>query len=280
MVRLCEHTGKKAPGAGRQTVLVSATLTPRVLAMCEPWCKAPRQVFVGVSPAVAAETEAEAAAQAAAAHQQRLAAARAAGGDADGADGEAQQAERAERRPSWGWGDAKSPSADAADYNPGVWVLREEAWVEGWVMGVRRARAGLRGARGGGSVGVHPCCARLFSVAPPRVFLTQALCPGRRAPAPNTHRYQQRGRAGQRGRRGGVHAPPPQPPLHRRATSAQGGHAEVSEGGAAGRGDGEGRQAGAAGRAAGQEEEGCGREDAEARMSVAAVVSSCFSLGG
>ncbi|PSC75732.1 DEAD-box ATP-dependent RNA helicase mitochondrial [Micractinium conductrix] len=120
MVRLCEHTGKKAPGAGRQTVLVSATLTPRVLAMCEPWCKAPRQVFVGVSPAVAAETEAEAAAQAAAAHQQRLAAARAAGGDADGADGEAQQAERAERRPSWGWGDAKSPSADAADYNPGT----------------------------------------------------------------------------------------------------------------------------------------------------------------
>ena len=26
----------------------------------------------------------------------------------------------AEPRPQWGWGDAKSPSADAADYNPGT----------------------------------------------------------------------------------------------------------------------------------------------------------------
>jgi hypothetical protein len=119
MVRICEHTGKKAPDS-RQTLLVSATLTPRVLQMCQPWCANPRPVFVGAAPAAAAvaaaaaASEAAAAAAAAAGANRAAAAAPAAAGVAPGAE------ERAERRPSWGWGDAKAPSADAADYNPGT----------------------------------------------------------------------------------------------------------------------------------------------------------------
>ena len=109
MVRICEHTGKKAPG-GRQTLLVSATLTPRVLQMCAPWCPNPRSVFVGAAPAAAEAAAAEAAA-AAAAGQAAERAERAAGGEPAG--------EPRERRPAWGWGDAKAPSADAADYFPG-----------------------------------------------------------------------------------------------------------------------------------------------------------------
>lgn len=106
MVRLCEHTGKRAPG-GRQTLLVSATLTPRVLQMCAPWCPDPVPVFVGVAPP-GAEPVAEEGPAAGARRGDAAAAAAVAGG------------EPRERRPSWGWGDAKSPSADAADYNPGT----------------------------------------------------------------------------------------------------------------------------------------------------------------
>jgi len=47
MSRICDHTGKKSD-SGRQTIIVSATLTPRVLSLCEPWCPQPRQLFVGV----------------------------------------------------------------------------------------------------------------------------------------------------------------------------------------------------------------------------------------
>ncbi|PRW51077.1 DEAD-box ATP-dependent RNA helicase mitochondrial [Chlorella sorokiniana] len=115
MVRICEHTGKKAPG-GRQTLLVSATLTPRVLQMCAPWCANPRQVFVGAAPAAAAaaaEAEAaEAAGQAAERAERAERSERAQQGEAG--------AEQRERRPAWGWGDAKAPSADAADYFPGT----------------------------------------------------------------------------------------------------------------------------------------------------------------
>lgn len=119
MVRICEHTGKKAEG-GRQTLLVSATLTPRVLQMTAPWCPDPRVLFVGAGPnaaAVAAAAEEAAAAAAAAAERrlQQFEAEEAADGEED-ADGEPREG----RRPAWGWGDAKSPSADAPDYNPGT----------------------------------------------------------------------------------------------------------------------------------------------------------------
>ncbi|KAL4441461.1 hypothetical protein ABPG77_001965 [Micractinium sp. CCAP 211/92] len=116
MVRLCEHTGKKAPGPGRQTLVVSATLTPKVLAMCAPWCPKPRLAFVGATPAGSGDGEAAPAAAAPAG----AAADAAPAGRQQGQEGELAEVERAERRPSWGWGDAKSPSADAADYNPGT----------------------------------------------------------------------------------------------------------------------------------------------------------------
>lgn len=45
MVRITEHTGKRCAG-GRQTVVVSATMTSRVLAMCNPWCPDPEKIFV------------------------------------------------------------------------------------------------------------------------------------------------------------------------------------------------------------------------------------------
>lgn len=125
MVRICEHTGKKAEG-GRQTLVVSATLTPRVLQMAATWCPNPRSVFVGVEPAAATAAAAEDAAAAAAAAAAEAAKSGLSGrrGEA-AAEGEEAAAEgaapaRDERRPSWGWGDAKSPSADAADYNPGT----------------------------------------------------------------------------------------------------------------------------------------------------------------
>lgn len=46
MARLTEHCGRRVDG-GRQTLLVSATLTPRVLALCEPWCPQPLPIYVG-----------------------------------------------------------------------------------------------------------------------------------------------------------------------------------------------------------------------------------------
>jgi hypothetical protein len=133
MVRICGHTGKKAPG-GRQTLVVSATLTERVLQMAETWCPQAKQVFIGGASAESIAADAElAAAEEAAAVQRRSAAAAAAAAAAagePGADGpEAAAAAAAaasaaaaadSRRPSWGWGDAKSPSADAPDYNPGT----------------------------------------------------------------------------------------------------------------------------------------------------------------
>jgi superfamily II DNA/RNA helicase len=48
MVRITEHTGKRCPG-GRQTVVVSATMTSRVLAMCGPWCPLPEKIFVNAA---------------------------------------------------------------------------------------------------------------------------------------------------------------------------------------------------------------------------------------
>lgn len=43
-----EHCGRRAEG-GRQTLLVSATLTPKVLLHCQPWCPDPCKVFVGTA---------------------------------------------------------------------------------------------------------------------------------------------------------------------------------------------------------------------------------------
>lgn len=103
-MRICEHTGKKAAG-GRQTLVVSATLTERVLQMCATWCPGARQVFVGGAPVAATAAE-EAAAPTAAPAAAAATLAAAAPGD--------------ERRPGWGWGDMKSPSADAPDFNPGT----------------------------------------------------------------------------------------------------------------------------------------------------------------
>lgn len=68
MVRITEHTGKKC--ASRQTVVVSATITARVLAMSNPWCPNPEKIFMDaegnaveppkdediVAPSVLAET--------------------------------------------------------------------------------------------------------------------------------------------------------------------------------------------------------------------------------
>jgi superfamily II DNA/RNA helicase len=51
LARLQEHAGK-AVYAGRQTVLVSATLTPRTLAAYAPWCPAP-EVVTAATPAAA-----------------------------------------------------------------------------------------------------------------------------------------------------------------------------------------------------------------------------------
>lgn len=137
MVRLCEHTGKKAAG-GRQTLLVSATLTPRVLQMCGPWCPSPRQVFVGVTPAAAAAAEAEAAAAVAGQAAERADRAERA---QQAQSGEAAEEAR-ERRPAWGWGDAKAPSADAADYFPGQ---------------SRRLRGEMLGCASRETAGTHEC---------------------------------------------------------------------------------------------------------------------------
>jgi superfamily II DNA/RNA helicase len=49
MQRITEHTGKKCDN-GRQTIIVSATLTPRVLSLCEVWCPQPRNLFIGAVP--------------------------------------------------------------------------------------------------------------------------------------------------------------------------------------------------------------------------------------
>lgn len=46
MGRIVEHCGHKVP-SGRQTVLVSATLTPRVLSQFQGWCPDPVRLFVG-----------------------------------------------------------------------------------------------------------------------------------------------------------------------------------------------------------------------------------------
>lgn len=60
MSRIAEHTGKRCSG-GRQTIAVSATLTPRVLALCAPWCPNPKQVFINppVRDAIDAPSTAE-----------------------------------------------------------------------------------------------------------------------------------------------------------------------------------------------------------------------------
>lgn len=47
MVRIHEHVGKKFDHGKRQTIIVSATLTPKVLSLCETWCPTPKRIFVG-----------------------------------------------------------------------------------------------------------------------------------------------------------------------------------------------------------------------------------------
>jgi len=53
-----DRAGKRC-AEGRQTVLVSATLTPSVLAACAPWCPDLQPVIVGVAPAEPAVPGAE-----------------------------------------------------------------------------------------------------------------------------------------------------------------------------------------------------------------------------
>lgn len=48
MVRITEHTGKKCD-TGRQTIVVSATMTARVISMCQPWCPKPTKIFIDSS---------------------------------------------------------------------------------------------------------------------------------------------------------------------------------------------------------------------------------------
>ncbi|KAK9918238.1 hypothetical protein WJX75_002476 [Coccomyxa subellipsoidea] len=50
MTRLTEHVGRKASN-GRQTILVSATLTQNVLVQCEKWCPKAEAVFSSVQAA-------------------------------------------------------------------------------------------------------------------------------------------------------------------------------------------------------------------------------------
>ena len=59
MMRITEHTGKKCDTA-RQTIIVSATLTPRVLSLCEVWCPQPKAIFVGAVPSENAPGQEEA----------------------------------------------------------------------------------------------------------------------------------------------------------------------------------------------------------------------------
>lgn len=194
MVRICEHVGKKAPG-GRQTLLVSATLTPRVLQMCAPWCANPRQVFVGTAPAAAAAAEAEAAAEAGQAAQRAERAQQAQRGEA-GMEGQ-------ERRPAWGWGDAKSPSADAADYFPGQCPGRLEHFE------VRRRS--LHGAR---DLSLQSMRKQNF-IRPHSLPLFP-------------HRHLQCRWPGQRGGCSRLHAAAPAPPLRGFRSAAQGRHFAVS----------------------------------------------------
>lgn len=50
MVRIHSHVGRKLP-AGRQTIIVSATATPKVLEMASEWCPQPTAVFLSAAPA-------------------------------------------------------------------------------------------------------------------------------------------------------------------------------------------------------------------------------------
>lgn len=48
MVRVTEHTGKKV-ALGRQTILVSATLSPQVLLLCQSWCPDPAHIVASTT---------------------------------------------------------------------------------------------------------------------------------------------------------------------------------------------------------------------------------------
>ena len=56
MVRLNDHIGKKYVD-GRQTILVSATLTNKILSLCESWCPNADRIFVGHERAVEEATD-------------------------------------------------------------------------------------------------------------------------------------------------------------------------------------------------------------------------------
>eukprot|EP00887_Chlorella_sp_A99_P001159 scaffold14.g1159.t1 len=104
MTRLTEHCGKKAAG-GRQTIVVSATLTPRVLQHLHPWCPNPQTVFVG-TPAAAAAPPLPLEEQGA----------RGGPASTSGAGGEGLGAGADAPRPQWGWGLPQAPSADGSAY--------------------------------------------------------------------------------------------------------------------------------------------------------------------
>lgn len=126
MTRVTEHTGKKVE-SGRQTILVSATLTPRVMSLCEPWCPCPVPVFVGAPPPSPPP-------QSAADEEGRD------GGTLDSSDGRADDAEDEHQHhegdhsatssttirgnaPAWGWGS----SFDATQGSAGGYGNRDAA---------------------------------------------------------------------------------------------------------------------------------------------------------
>lgn len=55
MVRITEHTGKKV-ASGRQTILVSATLSPQVLLLCQTWCPNPTHLVASAAAAATASS--------------------------------------------------------------------------------------------------------------------------------------------------------------------------------------------------------------------------------
>lgn len=108
---LAEHCGKKVEG-GRQTIVVSATLTPRVLLHCQPWCPDPVKVFVGVQGQQQQQHPSDTAAPAAPPLPQQ--GQQPGASSSDGGSGEPEAATAA--RPQWGWGLPQAPSADGSAF--------------------------------------------------------------------------------------------------------------------------------------------------------------------
>ncbi|GAB4818516.1 hypothetical protein N2152v2_005562 [Parachlorella kessleri] len=113
-----EHCGKRVE-SGRQTILVSATLTPKVLLHCQPWCPDPRKVFVGTAAsALVAAADGLAEQQTAAAvnlSREGLSTADSSSASSNSSSSSASIGEGP--KPSWGWGRPGATSVSpAVDY--------------------------------------------------------------------------------------------------------------------------------------------------------------------